>query len=107
VQKTGAIITSAALLLFVVIGSFATGDILFIKQIGVGLGLAILVDATIVRTLLVPASMRLMGKYNWWAPAPLARLYNRIGMSEVEHEDSTGETPTQAPAPLKRDEALV
>ncbi|HYP41607.1 MAG TPA: MMPL family transporter [Chloroflexia bacterium] len=107
VQKTGAIITSAALLLFVVIGSFATGEILLIKQIGVGLGLAILVDATIVRTLLVPASMRLMGKYNWWAPAPLTKLYNRIGMSEVEHEDKTGETPAQAPAPLKRDEAVA
>lgn len=91
VQKTGAIITSAALLLFVVIAAFATGEVVFIKQIGVGLGLAILVDATVVRALLVPATMRLMGKYNWWAPAPLTALYKRLGMSEVEHEEEKTE----------------
>ncbi|HEX2914084.1 MAG TPA: MMPL family transporter [Chloroflexia bacterium] len=88
VQKTGAIITSAAILLVVVIASFATGEVLFIKEIGVGLSLAILVDATIVRMLLVPASMRLLGRYNWWAPAPLARLYNRLGLAETEHEET-------------------
>ncbi|HEY0068887.1 MAG TPA: MMPL family transporter [Chloroflexia bacterium] len=92
IQKTGAIITSAALLLAVVIGAFATGQVVFIKQIGVGLGLAVLVDATLVRGLLVPASMRLLGKYNWWAPAPLTRLYNRLGLSEVERHE--------APAPV-------
>jgi RND superfamily putative drug exporter len=89
VQKTGGIITSAAILLVVVIGGFATGQILFIKQIGVGLALAILVDATIVRVLLVPATMRLLGKYNWWAPAPLTALYKRMGMSEVEQEEES------------------
>lgn len=100
VQKTGAIITSAALLLFIVIASFSTGEVLFIKQIGVGLGLAILVDATIVRGLLVPASMRLMGRYNWWAPAPLTALYNRLGLSEVEHDDAPEQKPqTEAALP--------
>jgi RND superfamily putative drug exporter len=89
IQKTGSIITSAAALLFIVIAGFALGDVLFIKQIGVGLGLAILVDATIVRMLLVPASMRLMGKYNWWSPAPLRAIYNRIGISETEHDDTS------------------
>ena len=89
VQKTGGIITSAALLLVVVIGSFAMGEVVFIKQIGVGLGLAVLVDATVVRMFLVPATMRLLGKYNWWAPAPLKALYNRLGMSEVEREEET------------------
>ncbi|NWJ46382.1 MAG: MMPL family transporter [Chloroflexi bacterium] len=96
IQKTGGIITSAAILLVVVIGGFAAGEVVFIKQVGVGLALAILVDATIVRALLVPAAMRLMGKYNWWAPAPLAALYRRAGLSEVEHEDeSTPPTSVQ------------
>ncbi len=88
IQKTGGIITSAALLLVVVIGGFATGEITFIKQIGVGLSLAVLVDATVVRALMVPASMRLLGKYNWWAPAPLRALYERLGLSEVEEEET-------------------
>jgi RND superfamily putative drug exporter len=83
VEKTGGIITSAALLLVVVIASFATGEVVFVKQIGIGLSLAILVDATIVRMLLVPATMQLMGRYNWWAPKPLARLHERLGLSEV------------------------
>lgn len=87
VQKTGGIITSAAILLVVVIGSFMTGQILFIKQIGLGLGLAVLVDATIVRTLLVPATMRLLGRYNWWSPRPLAALYKRLNLAEVEHDE--------------------
>ncbi|MBI5368418.1 MAG: MMPL family transporter [Planctomycetes bacterium] len=82
VEKTGGIITSAALLLVVVIGSFATGQLIGVKQVGLGLGLAVLVDATVVRMLLVPAAMRLMGKYNWWAPRPLALLHQRLGLSE-------------------------
>jgi trehalose monomycolate/heme transporter len=87
VQKTGRIITSAALLLGVVIGAFATGKIISIKQVGLGLSLAILLDATLVRMFLVPATMRLLGSYNWWAPAPLAALYRRLGMGEVEHDE--------------------
>jgi trehalose monomycolate/heme transporter len=83
-QRTGRIITSAALLLVVVIGGFATGGILFIKMIGVGMIVAILVDATVVRALLVPATMRLLGRANWWAPGPLARLYRRYGIREEE-----------------------
>jgi RND superfamily putative drug exporter len=84
VQKTASIITSAALLLVIVVGAFATGEIVFMKQIGIGLGLAILVDATLVRMFLVPATMRILGRYNWWAPAPLKRLYDRLGLSETE-----------------------
>jgi RND superfamily putative drug exporter len=87
VQRTATIITSAALVLVVVIGAFAMGEIVFIKQVGIGLGLAILVDATIVRMLLVPATMRLMGRYNWWAPRPLKALYERLGLSEAEPEE--------------------
>ena len=103
VQKTGGIITSAALLLVIVIGSFATGQVVFIKQVGVGLGLAVAVDATIVRLLLVPASMRLLGRYNWWSPKPLAALYRRLGMSEVETEEPT----LPSAQPQKEAEALV
>ncbi len=81
-QQTGSIITSAALLLAVVIGAFATSGVTFIKMIGIGMLVAILVDATVVRTLLVPAAMRLMGRANWWAPAPLARWWQRYGFRE-------------------------
>lgn len=88
IQKTGSIITSAALLLVVVIGAFAMGQVLFMKQVAVGLGLAILVDATLVRTLLVPATMRLLGNVNWWAPSPLAALYRKLGFAETEREPS-------------------
>ncbi len=73
-QQTGRIITSAGLLLMVVIGAFATSGITFIKLIGVGMVVAILVDATVVRALLVPATMRLLGSANWWAPGPLRRF---------------------------------
>ncbi|NKZ07015.1 MMPL family transporter [Actinomadura latina] len=83
VERTGSIITSAALLFIVVIGAFATSGITFIKMVGVGMAVAILMDATIVRALLVPAMMRLMGRVNWWAPGPLARLYGRYGIREV------------------------
>ncbi|HST03170.1 MAG TPA: MMPL family transporter, partial [Chloroflexia bacterium] len=95
VQRTGSIITSAALLLVVVIGAFALGQVLLIKLVGTGLALAIFVDATIVRLLLVPAAMRLLGKYNWWAPRPLATLYKRLGMGETDSDDA-GFTPQVA-----------
>jgi RND superfamily putative drug exporter len=84
VQHTGKIITSAAILLAVVIGAFSTSSIVFIKMIGVGMLVAVLVDATIVRLLLVPATMRLLGTLNWWAPGPLRRWYERHGIRESE-----------------------
>jgi trehalose monomycolate/heme transporter len=97
-QRSGRIITSAAALLIVVIGAFATSGVTFIKMIGVGVALAILIDATVVRALLVPATMRLLGRFNWWAPVPLARLYERFGMRE-----GTGdETHTQQPPAVER-----
>lgn len=76
-QRTGRIITSAAGLLIVVVIGFATGRTGFVKLIGVGMIVAILVDATLVRALLVPATMRLLGRWNWWAPGPLRRLHAR------------------------------
>ena len=72
-QRTGRMITGAALLLVIVIGAFATSEVIIMKQIGLGLALAILIDATIVRVLLVPASMHVMGGANWWAPKWLRR----------------------------------
>ena len=89
-QRTGGIITSAAVLLAIVIGAFATSGITFIKLIGVGMIVAILVDATIVRALLVPATMRLLGGANWWAPGPLRRWWSRYGFRETETADATG-----------------
>jgi RND superfamily putative drug exporter len=91
-QRTGGIITSAALLLIVVIGAFSTSGITFIKMIGVGMIIAILIDATVVRALLVPATMRLLGRYNWWAPGPLARFWERYGHREE------GPLPSARPA---------
>jgi uncharacterized membrane protein YdfJ with MMPL/SSD domain len=88
-QRTGWLITSAALLLSVVLGAFATSKIIFIKEIGVGLAIAVLMDAIIVRTLLVPATMRLLGSWNWWAPKPLQALWRAVGFGEMPEE--TGE----------------
>ncbi len=88
-QRTGRIITSAALLLAIVIGAFATSGITFIAMIGVGMVVAILVDATVVRALLVPATMRLLGRSNWWAPAPLRRFWERFGIRESAPPVST------------------
>jgi RND superfamily putative drug exporter len=85
-QRTGGMITTAALLLVVVIGAFSLSGITFIKLIGVAMAIAIVVDATVVRALLVPASMRLLGRWNWWAPAPLRRLHDRIGLREPADE---------------------
>ena len=65
------------------IGAFATSQIIFIKELGVGTALAVLIDATIVRALLVPSLMELLGKWNWWSPRPLRRLWNRVGLRET------------------------
>ncbi|MET0306835.1 MAG: MMPL family transporter [Solirubrobacterales bacterium] len=81
-ERTGRIVTAAALLFAVAIGAFATSQILFVKENGVGTALAVLIDASIVRALLVPSLMELLGKWNWWAPAPLRKLYERYGISE-------------------------
>jgi len=82
VQRTGGIITAAAVMLCVVTGAFSTSGITFIKMVGVGMFVALIVDATLVRLLLVPATMRLLGRHNWWAPSFLSRLYGRYGVRE-------------------------
>lgn len=76
-ERTGRIVTAAALLFAVAIGAFVTSKLVFIKELGLGTALAVLIDASIVRGLLVPSLMQLLGKWNWWAPAPLRRLYER------------------------------
>jgi len=82
-ERTGRIVTAAALMFAVAIGAFATSQIIFIKQNGIGTALAVLIDASIIRALLVPSLMELLGKWNWWAPAPLRRLHERWGISET------------------------
>ncbi|NEW47543.1 MMPL family transporter [Nocardia cyriacigeorgica] len=81
-QRTGALISTAAIIVAVVLGAMATSDLSLLKLLGAGLALAVLVDATVVRGLLTPAVMRLLGDRNWWAPAPLRRLHDRLGLSD-------------------------
>jgi uncharacterized membrane protein YdfJ with MMPL/SSD domain len=81
-ERTGRIVTAAALLFSIAIGAFATSEIVFIKQNGLGTALAVLIDALVIRTLLVPSLMALLGNWNWWAPRFLRRLYWRFGLSE-------------------------
>lgn len=94
VQRSGRIITSAALLMVIVFAGFALGDMLMVKQMGIALAVAVAVDATLVRCLLVPAAMSFFGEFNWWAPRPLRRLHDRFGLSEHV------ELPELAPAVL-------
>jgi uncharacterized membrane protein YdfJ with MMPL/SSD domain len=82
-QRTGRIVTAAAVLLCVALGAFSTSEIIFIKELGLGAALAVLIDATIVRALLVPSLMELLGKWNWWAPPSLRRLHARFGFEEI------------------------
>ncbi|MGH2970029.1 MAG: MMPL family transporter, partial [Solirubrobacteraceae bacterium] len=82
-ERTGRIVTYAALLFCIAIGAFATSQIIFIKEVGVGTALAVLIDAFLVRALLVPSLMALLGHWNWWAPRPLARLHARLGLREA------------------------
>nr|WP_090274300.1 MMPL family transporter [Mycolicibacterium komanii]CRL67242.1 putative RND superfamily drug exporter [Mycolicibacterium komanii] len=95
--RVGRIITSAAIVLTITLLSFANG-LSFMKMFGIGTALAIVIDATVIRGVVVPAFLRLAGELNWWAPAPLRRLHARIGLSEasVEHETAP---PTTAPEP--------
>jgi putative drug exporter of the RND superfamily len=85
--RTAGVITGAALIMVIVFGAFALADTVTIKSIGVGMAVAVALDATIIRVLLVPASMRLLGRWNWWAPGPLGALAARLGFSHVEEED--------------------
>ena len=86
-ERSGRIVSSAALIVVVVAGSFAFADIVLIKALGLGMAIAVALDATVVRALLVPATMRLLGRWNWWMPARLERwLAGRLPTADVERE---------------------
>ncbi|MDH6125228.1 MMPL family transporter [Kitasatospora sp. GP82] len=97
-QRTGKIITSAALLLVVVVCGFLTSSIAFMQMIGVGLVIAIVVDATLVRAILVPATMKLLGHRAWWAPAPLRRIWQRVNLAHGEADSSPASSRVEQPA---------
>jgi len=94
-QRSGRIITSAAFAILIVFAGFATGQTLGIKEMGLALAIAVAVDATLIRCVLVPATMTLLGNANWWAPAPLRRLHQRIGLHEAP---TLPATPTRTPS---------
>ena len=104
-ERTGRIVTAAAVLIAVVFLAFATSGVSFIKMFGIGLTLAVLVDAFLIRSTLVPAFMRLAGGANWWAPAPLRRLYERIGLSE--HVDLDDEDDDEEAGGMPAEPVLV
>ena len=81
-----------------VFAGFAAGEVLAVKQLGVGLAIAVIVDATLVRTLLVPATMKLLGERNWWAPAPLRRFHDRYGLHEAP--SAPAPAPVEVPTPV-------
>ncbi|WPF83390.1 MMPL family transporter [Sanguibacter sp. 4.1] len=87
--RSGSTITSAALLLVVVLAAMATSGVTFLKVVGLGLAFAVALDATVVRALLVPATLALLGRATWWLPGPLRRVHDRFGVSEGEVEDGT------------------
>jgi len=89
-ERTGRLVTAAALLFCVALGAFTTSHIFFVKQLGVGVPLAVAIDATIVRALLVPALMGRLGEWTWWAPRPLRRLHKRFGLSEGALAEPSG-----------------
>lgn len=95
--RTGRVVTAAALIMSISFAALIAAQVAFMRMFGVGLTLAVLADATLVRMLLVPAFMHVMGRWNWWAPKPLARLHERIGISESAPE----------PAPPVREKATV
>jgi putative drug exporter of the RND superfamily len=81
--RTGRVVTAAALLMSISFAALIAAKVAFMRMFGVGLTLAVLADATLVRMLLVPAFMHVLGRWNWWAPKPLAKLHERIGFSET------------------------
>ena len=96
-QHTGRVITSAALLMVIVFSCFAAARVGNIEEIGLGLTVAVLIDATIVRCLLVPATMTLLGRWNWWAPQWLTRLHRRVGLGEFELPPAPQREPEPVP----------
>jgi RND superfamily putative drug exporter len=86
--RTARVVTAAALIMSISFAALIAAQVSFMRMMGVGMTLAVLADATLVRMLLVPAFMHVLGRWNWWAPKPLARLHERIGISEAHDEDA-------------------
>ncbi len=101
IERTGRIITAAALLFCVAIGALTTSELFLTKQLGLGAALAVAVDATIIRALLVPSLMALMGKWNWWAPRSLKRLHARIGLEESDLAEAPSAAGVMNPSPKR------
>jgi RND superfamily putative drug exporter len=98
-QHSGRIITSAALLMVIVFSCFVTGRVGTVQQIGLGLAVAVAIDATIVRCMLVPATMTLLGRWNWWAPGWLKRAHTRVGLKERVLPPAPAPAPPAQPEP--------
>ncbi len=96
-ERSGRLITGAAAIMVTVFLAFGLAEVVIIKAIGIGLAIAVAIDATLVRALVVPAVMRLLGDYNWWAPRPLRWLYERAGLSDLGVEEQQPE-PEEAVA---------
>jgi RND superfamily putative drug exporter len=99
-QRSGRIITSAALLIMIVFLGFVTGQNVGIKQMGLALAIAVAVDATVVRCVLVPATMTLLGNANWWSPPALRRLHDRIGLRDLQPDDAAEILTAPPPEPV-------
>jgi RND superfamily putative drug exporter len=93
-ERTGRLVSGAAAIMVAVFSAFALADVVLIKSIGLGMAIAVAVDATIVRALIVPATRRLLGRLNWWAPAPVARLHRRFASWEEKVTDLATATAT-------------
>jgi putative drug exporter of the RND superfamily len=106
-QRSGKIITSAAFLVIIVFLGFAAGQEMGIKEFGLGLAIAVAVDATLVRMILVPATMTLLGPANWWAPAPLRRLHQRLGLHEAPAHPASLVGPSAAGVPAAKAPAVA
>jgi RND superfamily putative drug exporter len=96
---TARVITAAALIMVFVFGAFALGDLIAIKEMGVGLAVAVFLDATVVRMVLVPSTMELLGDLNWWLPRWLSRILPRIHVEAAPEEDQD-RTPEGTPQPV-------
>lgn len=103
--RTGRVVTAAALLMSISFAALIAAQVAFMRMFGLGLTIAVLVDATLVRMLLVPAFMHLMGQWNWWAPAPLARLHKRFGISESGPAEPDTRGPGDGPGGGNRERA--
>jgi RND superfamily putative drug exporter len=97
VARTGRVVTAAALVMSISFAALMAAQVSYVRMFGLGLTLAVLMDATLVRMLLVPAFMRVVGRLNWWAPKPLARLHDRIGLSETAKQGAPDASPPLKP----------